>query len=300
MSSPSRISSERVRPAICRSYSANWGIWSRPSKLTDAQKAEARRRLGGGRNNSRAATMSARARFRASHREVCLQTYGKAPKPPMQDWKVCPMPRDWFECWRDPSDFFCTAWQQIKSTIGSVQPQYIEEAYIAGLFACIWNYHNTCKIRLLADIFPDAQLNVSGHLIDLEIVTADRYGRKRWKEQKEIIESFKRGNLVPTDCPEKLRDEALSAIPRAVRKKAKRHYSTPPHLLVYSMIVQTPEVTYPLFSVDEMAALTEPYKANFESIWVLSGIENVMLWPERKILSVPSCQDPFNCPRSDR
>jgi hypothetical protein len=44
-----------------------------------------------------------------------------------------------------------------------------------------------------------------------------------------------------------------------------------------------------------MAVLTEPYKAYFHSIWILSGIENVMLWPERKILSVPSGQDPFDC-----
>ena len=159
----------------------------------------------------------------------------------------------------------------------------------------IWYYHNKCEVRLLRDAFPDAQLReMAGPMLDLEIVTADRCGRRRWKE---LTEEIKRGHVVPADCPEKRRDEVREAIPRAVKQKAERCYSTPPHLLVYPMIVQTPVATYPLFSVDEMALLTEPYKNNFKSIWVLSGIEDVRLWPERKILSVPSSQDPFDCPR---
>jgi hypothetical protein len=207
------------------------------------------------------------------------------------------MRRDWFECWRDPSVFFCTAWQEIKSHIGSSPAQYLEEAYIAGLFARIWHYHANCEVQLLADTFPDAQLKSSGLPFDLEIVTADSPGRRRSEEQREIVESYKRrGVVVVADSPQARRRLALDAIPRAVKEKARRHYSMAPHLLVYSMIVQTPEASYPLFSADEMAELTEPYKANFQSIWVLSGFENVMLWPTRKILSVPLYEDPFDCP----
>jgi hypothetical protein len=141
------------------------------------------------------------------------------------------MRRDWFECWRNPSAFFCTAWQEIKSHIGNSPTQYLEEAYIAGLFARIWKYHANCEVRLLADTFPDAQLKASGHEFDLEIVTADRCGRRRSEEQREIIESYKRRGVVAvTDSPQTRRRQALDAIPRAVKKKAERHYGTPPHL----------------------------------------------------------------------
>ncbi|HKM69646.1 MAG TPA: hypothetical protein VJX94_06195 [Stellaceae bacterium] len=209
------------------------------------------------------------------------------------------IPRNWFECWRDPKDFFCTAWEQIKPLTGSAPPQHIRDAYVAGLFARIWDYHSSCEVRLTdkRDEFPDAHLREGKHTIDLEIVTADKYARQTWKEQKEILEKYKHGEFVPIDCPEKRRDDALEAIARVVKHKATRHYSAPSTLLVYLMIAQTPTVSYPLISVNEMALLTEPYKANFESIWVLCGLEDVRLWPDRKILGVPPCQDPFDCSR---
>jgi hypothetical protein len=220
--------------------------------------------------------------------------------------------RNWFECWRDPKEFFCNAWGQIKPLVGHAPPQYLRDAYVAGLFAQIFSYRRRCEVKLSyeREEFPDARLSFSSdpiefpavplnkekrYLVDVEIVTADRYLRKTWKEHDEIVRKYKAGEFVPPDCPEKRRDDAREAIHREVKRKAERSYSSPPNLLVYLMISQTPTLSCSLISADEMAQATEPYKTNFKSIWVLSGIENVRLWPARVILGVPSGQDPFDC-----
>jgi hypothetical protein len=206
------------------------------------------------------------------------------------------MPRSWFECWRDPEEFFCVAWEQILLT-RCVPPQYIRDAYVAGIFARISHYYTRCQVRLCSKQveFPDAQLREGEHTIDLEIVIADKRDRPIWKEQKEFRQIYKLGEFPPIDCPEKRRNDLLEAIPRVVKLKAERHYNPQPNLLVYLMIAQTPLVSSPLMTVDEMAALTEPYKNNFKSIWILSEKEHVRAWPERKILALPTDQDPFDC-----
>jgi hypothetical protein len=63
---------------------------------------------------------------------------------------------------------------------------------------------------------------------------------------------------------------------------------------VYLMIAQTPTASYPLITGDEMAGLTESYKNDFKSIWIVSEKEHVRVWPERKILALPTGQDPFD------
>lgn len=208
--------------------------------------------------------------------------------------------RSWFECWRDPQEFFCKAWEQIKPITPRGPPQHLRDAYVAGLFARFWNYYRSCEVRLFDGQFPDAQLRESENTSELEIVTADKRDRRTWKEQNELAEMLKRGEFPPVDCPEKRRNDALEAIPRMVKQKAERHYSPSPNLLVYLMISQTPMVSYPLITVDEMAGLTEPYKNDFKSIWLLSEKEHVRVWPRRKILAVPTDQDPFDCPKFAR
>jgi hypothetical protein len=189
--------------------------------------------------------------------------------------------RNWFEGWRDPREFFCNAYGQIKPLIGHAPPQHLRDAYVAGLFAQIFSYHHGCEVKLSSEQeeFPDAKLsfssdptlfpaarfdkNLKRYLVDVEIVTADKYLRETWKEQNEILQKYKAGEfVVSADCPEKRRDDAREAIRREVKRKAERSYSLPPNLLVYLMISQTPTIPYPLISVDEMVQATEPYKTN--------------------------------------
>jgi hypothetical protein len=151
------------------------------------------------------------------------------------------MPRSWFDSWRDPQKFFRAAWEQRLLT-RCVPPQYIRDAYVAGLFARISHYYIMCEVRLVSKRleFPDAQLREGEDTIDLEIVIADTRGRPIWKEQQKFLQMYKRGELLPINCPEKRRNDLLEAIPRVVKQKAERHYAPPPNLLVYLMIAQTP------------------------------------------------------------
>jgi hypothetical protein len=228
-----------------------------------------------------------------------------------------PLPRSWFESWHDSTEFFCTAWEQIKPDTGHAPLQHLRDAYVAGLFAKILSYHSRCEVKLSReqeefldarlsfasgpDEFPTAQLlkRENRYIVDIEIVTADKYLRPTWRELRDLTENYKQHEYPPpTDCPKKRRDALLEAIPRVVKQKAECHYNPSPHLVVYLMIAPPPTASYPLVTVEEMEQSTEPYKGDFKSIWILREMENIRLWPERKILRVPPCQDPFDCPRS--
>ena len=210
--------------------------------------------------------------------------------------------RSWFECWRDPKEFFCAAWQQIKPITKSAPPQNVREAYVAGLFARIWNYNNSCEVRLIPDDrFPDAQLHDSEHMINFEIAIADRKGRPTWREQKKWAEMFNRGEFVPADSPEKRRADAQEAIARIVKQKVE-HYlhhriamvPNNANLLIYLMTSHAITEPGPVIPIEEMETLTAPYKNNFEAIWLLCGREDVRVWPRREVLRPPPDQDPFN------
>ena len=131
------------------------------------------------------------------------------------------IPRSWFECWRDPQEFFCIAWAQLKLIRRKAPPDYIRDAYVAGLFARIWNYHHKCEVRLIAkpDRFPDAQVreynNTTMNFMNFEIAIVDKPGRHIWAEQQEWAEMSKRGEFVPADSPDKRRADAQEAIASA-------------------------------------------------------------------------------------
>lgn len=210
--------------------------------------------------------------------------------------------RTWFECWRDPAQFFCTAWEQIRQA-GNVPPQYLRDAYVAGLFARIWNCHERCEVRLFAepDRFSDAQLRTEHHTMNIEIAIVDKQDRRTWAEHREWVEMSKRGEVLPADSPEQRFDNAREAIPRILKKKVGHYLGNSAakmgsvHLVLYLMQGQTPIVSDPVITADEMELLAKPYNGRFESIWVLRGIENVRLWPERKILAATPGHDPFDC-----
>jgi hypothetical protein len=90
--------------------------------------------------------------------------------------------RSWFERWRDPSEFFSAAHRKILSIpLARSVPNYLSEAYVAGLFACIWNDHSECKVRLIPrpERSPDSQLDEAGKILNLEIVIELRQIRSR-------------------------------------------------------------------------------------------------------------------------
>jgi len=111
-----------------------------------------------------------------------------------------PDSRSWFECWRDPPEFFTTAHCKILSIpLGLSVPNYLGEAYVAGLFARIWSDYSECKVRVRLiprpDQFPDSQLDDAGNILDLEIVIADRKERRMFAEHAEWERMRLRGEI---------------------------------------------------------------------------------------------------------
>ena len=99
------------------------------------------------------------------------------------------VPKSWFETWRQPGDFFrktdeCMGQFEPDVILGMPGVQHLFDAYVAGLFARIWNDYQRCKVRLVESEFPDAQLRDAKGTLDLEITLADRKDRKMALEHR--------------------------------------------------------------------------------------------------------------------
>ena len=55
-----------------------------------------------------------------------------------------------------------------------ISVQHLFDAYVAGLFARVWNDFKPCRIRFVSDNFPDAQFRDDKETRDLEITLVDR------------------------------------------------------------------------------------------------------------------------------
>ena len=193
-----------------------------------------------------------------------------------------PKPRKWFEEWREPSEFFRAADEGVNTFIvpDKATLQHLRDAYVAGAFARIWrDDQGPCEVRLVpeAEKFPDAQLRAGDACRDLEVTMALRKEKRMFKEWGELRAKAKQGEVVLADTAEQRRASAREAIPRAVGKKAAKHYAEPPTLLVYADDGRA-------LSAEEMARLTEPWKDRFEAIYLLCGMDVVMAWPELRVL----------------
>lgn len=190
--------------------------------------------------------------------------------------------RRWFEEWRSPVEFFRAADEGLSRCFVAdrVPPQFLREAYPAGLFACIWqDAREPCRVRLVPqnETFPDAQLKAEDVTLDLEVTMALRMGRRMFEEWRDMRRKFDRGEMILSETSKVRRAIAREAIPRVVRKKADKHYAVPPTLLVLSDDGRA-------LSAEEMRQLTEPWKDRFAAIYVLSGLDAVKTWPKMAIL----------------
>jgi len=169
----------------------------------------------------------------------------------------------------------------------------LRDAYVAGLFAEIWEDHHRCEVRLVPalDQFPDAQLREASAPMDFEITIADKHDRRMFAEHREWAEMLKRGQSPPVEDTKSRQESAREAIPRVCQEKVRRYFGAPhsdglvqANLLVY---VNLGAVLLP----NEMVKLTEPWRKNFLSIWLLAGSDAVCTWPALQILK--AVQDPF-------
>lgn len=211
-------------------------------------------------------------------------------------------PKPWFEKWRDPREFFLAADRSMElfkpdEILGLAGVQHLYDAFISGLFARIWNEHSPCDVRLLEDKFPDAQLQHKGGTLDLEITMADRKDRRMAVEHRKLRAMREDGELftLPFDWDEH-RQYALEAVRRVCGEKARKYLGSSDsdrqvqvHLLVY---VNFPTFASPVLSNKEMVQITEPWRHNFQSIWLLRGARLFRAWPTPHELTATT--DPTN------
>ena len=177
------------------------------------------------------------------------------------------VPKSWYETWRSPREFFlttdeCMGQFQPDVILGMTGVQHLFDAYVAGLFARIWNDHRTCKVRLVEDEFPDAQLRDIGGTLEFEITMADREDRQMAAEHRHIREMRERGEvpILPIDR-KRDREYALEAVPRVCAQKVKNYLGSeqsvrqvPATLVIY---VNFSTLDGPVLSDEEMVKLTE-------------------------------------------
>ena len=192
------------------------------------------------------------------------------------------IPREWFESWREPGDFYRAADKGLEAffQVDETPPHYLRDAYVAGAFARIWrDAQAPCEVRLVPkeEQFPDAQIRAGSKTLDFEITMADKRERPMFKIWRKLLAMYKRGQGAPVESVEEKRASAREAIPRVCAQKAAKHYTGRPNLLVYVN-------AGPVLSVAEMARLTEPWRGDFESIWLWCGVDAVCAWPTIQVL----------------
>ena len=162
--------------------------------------------------------------------------------------------------------------------------QHLFDAYVAGLFARIWNDHKPCEVKLVSSDFPDARLRDNEETLDFEITMADKKDRKIAAEHRHLREKRERGQVpvLPINS-DRDRKYALEAVPRVCRQKVRKYLGrdhsdglVPTNLLIY---VNFPTYAGPTLSDEEMLRLTEPWKDNFLSIYLLCGFRIFQAWP---------------------
>jgi hypothetical protein len=220
-----------------------------------------------------------------------------------------PLPRSWFTKWREPRKFFLAArrsafaFEKVDELLSRPDLQYLREAYVAGLFASIWNDYKACQVRLISDRFPDAEVRDDKDHLMFEVVLADKKGREIAKEHRlhrEAEERYGRPILVPMEPLNTMQKDARDAIARACSGKVKKYLGQldstrkiDAHLLIAANFNTLHDG--PVISHEEMGLITEPWRENFKSIWVLLEVSIYRLWPTR--LTMSAINDPFRVNR---
>ena len=193
-------------------------------------------------------------------------------------------PAEWYESWREPEEFYRAADENLDVFFwaGDTLPKYLRDAYVVGGFARIWeDNRGPCHVRLVPEkeLFPDGELKTEAGVLHLEATMADEKDRPILKRLHELRDMYQRGEAPPLADVEKKRRIAREAIPRVCRQKAGKHYAGrgPISLVIYVN-------SGPVLSAEEMARLTEPWKDDFEAIYLYCGTEVVIAWPETRVL----------------
>jgi hypothetical protein len=208
---------------------------------------------------------------------------------PVTAWSV---PGEWSETWWAPSELLDLVDEATRPFDGDAffnapNLKSLREAQAAARFARAVGGDCCTRVRLARGQFPDFQVRFGALESDFELVEADRPNRQRGREYAEIARRVAAGEPdVPSHYnPWAEKRDVPDAVRRALITKSAKHYSTPPHLLVY---VNFGNMGGPALSQAEGMALTEPWQKEFKSIWLLCGDQAICCRSEQLDLRNPT------------
>jgi hypothetical protein len=192
------------------------------------------------------------------------------------------VPRDWFDRIA-PCDLLHLAEQRMEAMsserlCNAPDSKTIREAWVAARFTGRVAAGRPLRVRLVDDRFPDFEVRDGNQIHGFEIVEADKAGRRRGKEYRDLAEILARGEAPPIERIDPDRDAAaaMPAIVDCIRRKAGKSYATRINLLVFVNFWPPRELGH---AVREVNAHIEPWRESFTAIWLLWGREVVRCWP---------------------
>jgi hypothetical protein len=147
---------------------------------------------------------------------------------------------------------------------------FLLEAQAAAEFA---QSRRASMVRLVADVWPDFEIEREGTIEPFEITEADLPGRKRGREYREVNHRIKDD---PVENWTKRADQVPAALHLAAARKAEKRYSGRAQLLIYLNISE--------YGIREkeiencFSDATATAKDQFDAIWVLWKGQSYPVW----------------------
>ncbi len=150
------------------------------------------------------------------------------------------IPRAWSCDWWEPNELL-TAVEIHRRRFRFFEDMYrpelqpLREAWAASKFAKIRSQHRPIFIKLGSDRFPDFFIRENQEINCFELTEAYHEGRRRNDEYRLAAKHKLEGKPSEVELCDvgEEEDTALRSIFGAIKKKAEKNYSDPPHLLVY-------------------------------------------------------------------
>jgi hypothetical protein len=196
------------------------------------------------------------------------------------------LPAEWFDRWWEPAAFLAAVHvhKQRFRYFEDMRRHELEallDAWATSRFASILSQNRPVSIRLERDRyrFPDFTLRVRKEILPFELTGAHQAGRRLHEEYRRAAARKARGLPPEIELFDSGEEEeaAVPAVVRVIEKKAKKHYSPAPHLLVYvNFICGTDE---PPITNLQAFQLADRWSKDFTSCWLLWEHCIFRLWP---------------------
>ncbi len=155
-----------------------------------------------------------------------------------------------------------------KDFVNQAGIEFLRDAWVAAEFA---DLRVVRKVRLVADEWPDFELQISNRIDQFECVEADELSRRRGIEYREVEELAGPDGILIENDPVENWIERANKVPellrRAVEKKIGKHYASKTQLLIYLNINEFGVRQQEIESCFQEA--TKSAHGVFDAVWIL-------------------------------